>query len=107
MTVNTLAMRHMMQPFRPGDRLEDHAVPIGEVMQQLQTQLAEYRALKEQLAIGAAGVPGGLPAQYDSVPMQASESLESNNTSASSSFLHIPAPIDTSRLSVDLARKNS
>ena len=55
-TINTLAMRHMMRPFRPGDRLEDHAAPIGEVMQQLQTQLAEYRALKEQLAVDAAGI---------------------------------------------------
>ena len=48
----------MMRPFKPGDRLEDHAVPIGEVMQQLQTQLAEYRALKEQMADGAARIPG-------------------------------------------------
>lgn len=51
-------MRHMMQPFKPGDRLEDHATPISEVMQQLQTQLAEYRALKEQLATGAVGMAG-------------------------------------------------
>ena len=39
-----------MRPFKPGDRLIDHAVPIAEVMQQLRTQLAEYKALKEHLA---------------------------------------------------------
>ncbi|THC90855.1 hypothetical protein EYZ11_009686 [Aspergillus tanneri] len=57
MTINTLAIRNMMRPFRPGDRLRDHAVPIGEVMQELQTQLAEYKALKEQLAGSATDIP--------------------------------------------------
>lgn len=61
MTINTLAVRHMLRPFRPGDRLNDHAVPIGEVMQELQTQLAEYRALKEQLAGGTTRLPGASP----------------------------------------------
>ena len=61
MTISTLAVRHMMRPFRPGDQLNDHAVPIGEVMQELQTQLAEYRALKEQLAGGAVHFPGASP----------------------------------------------
>lgn len=60
-TINTLAVRHMMRPFRPGDQLNDHAVPIGEVMQELQTQLAEYRALKEQLAASAATHPNAPP----------------------------------------------
>lgn len=96
-----------MRPFRPGDRLDDHAVPIGEVMQQLQTQLAEYRALKEQLATGAAGVASQPPSQYSSIPMQATESVDSNTTSASSTFLQIPASSDTPRHSLDLTRKNS
>ena len=50
-----------MRPFKPGDHLIDHAVPIREVMQQLQTQLAEYKALKEHLAdvTGATTVSSG------------------------------------------------
>jgi adenylate cyclase len=47
----------MMRPFRTGDTLEDHAVPMGDVFLQLQTQLAEFKALKEQLSIGLAGAP--------------------------------------------------
>lgn len=94
-TINTLSVRHMMRPFRSGDRLEDHAVPIGEVLQQLQTQLAEYRALKEQMATGAAGIPDGTPPQYGGVSMHPSVSVDSTTTSASSSFLHIPNTPDT------------
>jgi adenylate cyclase len=50
----------MMRPFKAGDQLNDHAVPIGEVLQQLQTQLAEYRALKEQID-SHAGISGTSP----------------------------------------------
>lgn len=88
-TINTLSLRHMLRPFKPGDRLENHAVPIGDVMQQLQTQLAEYQALKEQIAVGAASVSGVQPAEFGGVSMHATGSAESNSTSASSSFLHL------------------
>lgn len=94
-TINTLSVRHMMRPFRAGDRLEDHAVPIGEVMQQLSTQLAEYRALKEQMATGVAGIPGGTAPPYGGVAIHPSASMESTTTSASSSFLHLPNTLDT------------
>ncbi|CAL5872353.1 uncharacterized protein PFLUO_LOCUS6617 [Penicillium psychrofluorescens] len=110
LTVNTLAMRHMMRPFRAGDSLNDHAVPILDVMQQLQTQLAEYSALKEQLAVGTGGMPGGgllPPSQYNSVPMHATDSMDSMVTSASSSFLNLRASLDTPRSSDVLSRKNS
>ncbi|KAJ5619641.1 Adenylate cyclase [Penicillium lagena] len=103
-------MRHMMRPFRSGDRLEDHAVPIGEVMQQLQTQLAEYSALKEQLGVGTGGMPGGgrfPPSQYSSVPMHATDSVDSMATSASSSFQNLRASLDTPRSFDVLSRKNS
>ncbi|KAJ5584327.1 Adenylate cyclase [Penicillium hispanicum] len=105
-TVNTLSVRHMMRPFKPGDRLEDHAVPIGEVMQQLQTQLAEYRALKEQMAVGTADIAGIPPAQYGGLPMHETNSTESHNTSASSSFLHLSQSADTLR-SFDVQRTNN
>ncbi|KAL3492229.1 hypothetical protein BJX62DRAFT_236458 [Aspergillus germanicus] len=58
--ISTLSLRHMMRPFKAGDQLNDHAVPIGEVLQQLQTQLAEYRALKEQID-SHAGISGTSP----------------------------------------------
>lgn len=95
----------MMRPFKSGDTLQDHAVPVGEVMQQLQTQLAEYRALKEQIAVGAVGPNvGPPPAQYGGVSMHSFGSMDSNLTSsASSSFLQLPGPSDTPR-SFDLAR---
>lgn len=81
-----------MQPFKPGDRLEDHAAPIGEVMQQLQTQLAEYRALKEQLAGGAIDMPGRERRFNESAPTGRSGSTAS---STSSSLLQM-APTDPS-----------
>ncbi|KAJ5646285.1 Adenylate cyclase [Penicillium lividum] len=95
-TINTLSVRNLMRPFKPGDRLEDHAVPIGEVMQQLQTQMAEYRALKEQMATGSAGIPVGSP-PFGGTPMHCSDSLESNGTSSSSSFLHLTEAVDAPR----------
>jgi adenylate cyclase len=76
----------MLKPFKPGDKLSDHAVPIGEVMQQLQTQLAEYRALKEQLAVGAAGITG---ASSSSTGTEGQDTGESEPSSASSSFLQL------------------
>lgn len=85
-------MRHIMQPFKPGDRLEDHAAPIGEVMQQLQTQLAEYRALKEQLAVGAIDMHGSEGRFNESASTGHSDS---NASSTSSSLLQM-APTDPS-----------
>jgi adenylate cyclase len=51
----------MLRPFKPGDRLDDHAAPIGDVLQELRTQLAEYRAFKEQIATNGAGITGASP----------------------------------------------
>ncbi|PYH89794.1 adenylate cyclase AcyA [Aspergillus ellipticus CBS 707.79] len=51
--ISSLSIRHMMRPFRPGDQLSDHAIPIADVMQQLQNQLAEFRTLKEQIDVSA------------------------------------------------------
>ncbi|KAJ5994158.1 Adenylate cyclase [Penicillium sp. IBT 35674x] len=99
-TINTLSVRNLMRPFKPGDRLEDHAVPIGEVMQQLQTQMAEYRALKEQMATGSAGIPVGSP-PFGGTPVM--HAADSGNTSSSSSFLHLAAAADTPR-SLDIQR---
>ncbi|KAJ6127261.1 Adenylate cyclase [Penicillium sp. IBT 18751x] len=94
LTINTLSVRHMMRPFKPGDRLEDHAVPISEVMQQLATQLAEYNALKEQMAIADTSLAVVPPAGYGS-PIHITASGHSNDISASSSFLNLSA--DTPR----------
>ncbi|KAF5861786.1 cysteinyl-tRNA synthetase [Aspergillus alliaceus] len=89
-TVNTLAIRNMLRPFRPHDRLNDHAVPIGEVLQELQTQLAEYRALKEQNAVSAAGITGRSPI-YTGTDLA---SLKDSTSSVSSSFLQMSIPAD-------------
>ncbi|KAE8416613.1 hypothetical protein BDV36DRAFT_259589 [Aspergillus pseudocaelatus] len=86
MTVNTLAIRNMLRPFRPHDRLNDHAMPIRDVLQELQTQLAEYRALKEQIAVSAAGITGRSPSY--------TASLEDSNSSASSSFVRMSISAD-------------
>ncbi|KAJ5452763.1 Ras-association [Penicillium cf. griseofulvum] len=92
--INTLSLRHMMRPFKPGDILSDHAVPINEVLQQLQTQLAEFQALKEQMAVDAAGNIGGPPTPYGE--MGHSDSIDSGITSTSSSFLHHPGDANRS-----------
>ena len=77
-----------MRPFKPGDSIKDHAAPISDILQQLRTQLAEFQALKEQLAVGTAGNPGGPPPQYTN--KRPSDGIDSGITSASSSFLHLP-----------------
>ncbi|KAJ5168888.1 Adenylate cyclase [Penicillium canariense] len=105
-TINTLSVRNLMRPFKSGDRLEDYAVPIGEIFQQLATQLAEYRALKEQMAVGAAGIPGGPPApNYSGIDTHSTPSANSTATSASSSSLNLSRSADTPR-SFDLHRNN-
>lgn len=86
MNVTTLSVRYMLKPFKPGDKLSDHAVPIGVVMQQLQTQLAEYRALKEQLAVGGAGITG---VSSSSPGAEGQDTGESDPSFASSSFLQL------------------
>jgi adenylate cyclase len=85
----------MMRPFKPGDKLKDHAVPISDVLQQLQTQLAEFQALKESLEVGAAGITGGPQPQYSSLATHHSEGMDSGIATPSSSFLHLPG--DTTR----------
>ncbi|PLN77214.1 serine/threonine phosphatase [Aspergillus taichungensis] len=94
-TINTLAIRNMMHPFRPGDNLNDHAIPIGEVMQQLQTQLAEYRLLKKQVADNGADIHRG-PANIAAPDHY----LEDSTTSASpsSSYLNLRSNSDVSSL---------
>ncbi|KAL4787284.1 hypothetical protein BJX76DRAFT_19508 [Aspergillus varians] len=82
-TISTLYLRHMMQPFKPGDQLNDHAAPIGEVLQQLQTQLAEYKALKDQVAVSAAGITGASPS---STATDLHYTPGSNSSVSSSSF---------------------
>lgn len=97
-TINTLSLRHMLHPFKPGDTLEDHAVPIGEVMQHLHTQLAEYSALKEQMATGAGSISSVLPPQLGSVSIHTTDdSTDSTSSSASSSFLNLTGSTDTAR----------
>ncbi|KAF7593932.1 cysteinyl-tRNA synthetase [Aspergillus hancockii] len=91
-TVNTLAIRNMLRPFRPHDRLNDHAMPIGDVLQELRTQLAEYRALKEQIAVSAAGITGRRSSTGTDLP-----SLGESTSSASSSFLQMSVPADDVR----------
>lgn len=54
---NSLALRHLMSPFRPGDTIKDHAGPMGDLMKQLSIQLAEFKALKEQVSSSNAGLP--------------------------------------------------
>lgn len=93
-TINTLAIRNMMHPFRPGDNLNDHAIPIGEVMQQLQTQLAEYRLLKKQVADNAADI------HRAPINMAPDQYLEDStlSTSPSSSYLNLRSNSDVSSI---------
>lgn len=83
-----------MRPFKPGDKLEDHAVPMGEVMRELQTQLAEFKALKEQLSVGTSNLPRSLAPFVGAV----TQSPESGNSRASSvaSFRNRILPLSTS-----------
>lgn len=55
-SVNTLALRHMMSPFREGDTLQDHAMPMGQIFAHLQSQLAEFQALKQSLGLANAAL---------------------------------------------------
>ncbi|EQL38093.1 hypothetical protein RJZ56_004331 [Blastomyces dermatitidis] len=46
---NTLTIRHMIRPFNRANSLKDIAVPMAEILGELQVQLSEYKALKEQI----------------------------------------------------------
>lgn len=39
-------MRNMVRPFRTDQNLLEEACPMGEILQELSAQLAEFRALK-------------------------------------------------------------
>jgi adenylate cyclase len=48
----------MLNPFKQGDTLQDHAMPMGQIFAHLQSQLAEFQAIKESLShTNAALVP--------------------------------------------------
>ncbi|KAI1913307.1 hypothetical protein LOZ61_002843 [Ophidiomyces ophidiicola] len=83
---NTLAIRHMMRPLRPGHTLEDHAVPMVEIIAQLQVQLAEFKALKEQINIVSADL--SLPASSIGTPA-ASVAFGVHQTSATSTVVDL------------------
>lgn len=78
---NTLMIRHMMRPFRPGDTLEDHAVPMIDLIKQLQAQLAEFRALKDQVSTLDTGSSSPLPS-VAAVPIQRAVFLGNNDRSS-------------------------
>ncbi|EGD86791.1 adenylate cyclase [Trichophyton rubrum] len=82
---NTLTIRTMMQPFKPNDTLLDHAVPMSDILQQLQSQLAEFKALKTQMNL--TGAPTTPPPSGYSV-----EVPESTISSAQSSAINLAAP---------------
>ncbi|OAX78693.1 hypothetical protein ACJ72_06997 [Emergomyces africanus] len=46
---NTLAIRHMIRPFKRGNTLKDMAIPMDDILGELQVQLSEYKALKDQM----------------------------------------------------------
>lgn len=75
----------MMQPFKPNDTLLDHAVPMSDILQQLQSQLAEFKALKTQMNL--TGAPTTPPPSGYSV-----EVPESTISSAQSSAINLAAP---------------
>ncbi|KAJ5889072.1 Adenylate cyclase [Penicillium taxi] len=54
-SINTLVVRNMINPFTPGSNPSDYAIPMAEILQQLQSQLADYRLLKDKMAVGDAG----------------------------------------------------
>ncbi|KAF3492308.1 adenylate cyclase [Arthroderma uncinatum] len=82
---NTLTVRAMMQPFKPNDTILDHAVPMSDILQQLQSQLAEFRALKTQISLN--GGPTTPPPSGYSLEMP-----ESTISSAQSSTLNLTSP---------------
>ncbi|KAF3395032.1 hypothetical protein DPV78_008581 [Talaromyces pinophilus] len=85
--INTLAIRHMMRPFKKGDSIREHAVSMVEVISQLQSQLAEFQALKEHLNIAAAGAPD--PSTQIGLNLKTPSSQSSGTNSTSSSHIRL------------------
>ncbi|KAG5302661.1 hypothetical protein I7I50_02966 [Histoplasma capsulatum G186AR] len=46
---NTLTIRHMIRPFNSAAALKDIAIPMADILTELQVQLSEFKALKEQI----------------------------------------------------------
>ncbi|KMU72735.1 adenylate cyclase [Coccidioides immitis RMSCC 3703] len=84
---NTLAIRHMMRPFRPGDSLEDHAVPMIEIIKQLQAQLAEFRALKEQIDVVNSSI--SIPPSPNGNPIHRAVFLGNDQTSSTPTIVDL------------------
>lgn len=82
LAINTLWLRQLVRPFKQTDRLEDRAMPIGEVLEELQAQLAEYRTLKQFFATSAASTPEIREVGYNN----------SSSSSSSSYFGYSSAP---------------
>ncbi|CRG90756.1 adenylate cyclase [Talaromyces islandicus] len=83
-SVNTLQLRHMMNPFKQGDTLQDHAMPMGEIFAHLQSQLAEFQALKQSLNLtNAALVPN--PQTHIGLSLETPTTDRSEASSSSSS----------------------
>jgi hypothetical protein len=45
---NTLQIRHLVKPMKAGDRLADHARPMGEVMAEIGKALKEFADFKRE-----------------------------------------------------------
>lgn len=41
----------MMHPFKPGDKISDHAIPMADLLAQLQAQMAEFKALRDNVDV--------------------------------------------------------
>ncbi|KAI9835308.1 MAG: hypothetical protein M1819_002452 [Sarea resinae] len=48
--VSTLAMRHLVRPFRPGANILEQACPMGDILGEITARLAEAQALKESFS---------------------------------------------------------
>jgi adenylate cyclase len=76
-----------MRPFKQGDSLTDHAMPMGEILSQLQSQLAEFRALKGHLDLTATGAPD--PATRIGLDLETPSNQSSGTNSKASSNIHL------------------
>lgn len=85
--INTLAIRHLMHPFKKGDPILEHAMSMTEVISQLQSQLAEFQALKEHLNIAATGAPD--PSTQIGLNLKTPGSQSSGTNSNSSSHIRL------------------
>ncbi|EED21998.1 adenylate cyclase AcyA [Talaromyces stipitatus ATCC 10500] len=92
--INTLAIRHMMHPFKQGGSLRDHAMTMAEVISQLQSQLAEFQALKDYLNTAATGAPdpAAIVGRDLKSPSSDSSRVNSNSSSHIRLLLSPPSP---------------